>query len=82
VKPPHGPVVEASMPERRFSSSASREGGHKTILLIKALSTQEKQTHCIYTPINYAFWLMVKALHPTRHKTDHFGDALPSQSLS
>jgi len=26
--------------------------------------------------------LLVKVLHPTQHKTAHFGDALPSQSLN
>jgi len=29
-----------------------------------------------------AHWLLVKVLHPIRHKIRHFGDALPSQSLN
>ena len=45
MKPPHGPVVDDMTLDRRLSSSASRDGGDKTILLITGLHTQEQHTY-------------------------------------
>jgi len=57
--------------EIQTRSTAVTKGPHGTVYHLKiALS----QFFCLFS-------LWVKALHPTRHKTGHSGDILPSQYL-
>jgi len=52
------------------------------LLLLATLQPQHpRKAHQSAMHTSLSQWLLVKVLHPTRHKIGHFGDALPSQSL-
>jgi len=49
--------------------------------MIHLTQTQRPYAGYLIPVLEPPYWLLVKVLHPTRHKIGHFGDARPSQSL-